>query len=92
MVKIPSANAGDIKRPGLGRSPGEGNGYPLQCSRLRIPWTEEQQAIVHRDAKSWTDRSSLAYPHVVIRGEDIIFHKNGVAISLGRIFWDKVSV
>ena len=24
--------------PGLGRSPGEGNGYPLQCSAWRIPW------------------------------------------------------
>ena len=27
--------------PGLGRSPGEGNGYPLQYSCLRIPQTEE---------------------------------------------------
>ena len=26
---------------GSGRSPGEGNGYPLQYSCLRIPWTEE---------------------------------------------------
>jgi len=25
--------------PGLGRSPGEGNGYSLQYSGLRIPWT-----------------------------------------------------
>ena len=27
--------------PGPGRSPGEGNSNPLQCSRLEIPWTEE---------------------------------------------------
>ena len=27
--------------PGLGRSPGEGNGNPLQYSCLEIPWTEE---------------------------------------------------
>ena len=27
--------------PGLGRVPGEGNGYPLQYSCWRIPWTEE---------------------------------------------------
>ena len=27
--------------PGLGRSPGEGNGNPFQYSCLRIPWTEE---------------------------------------------------
>ena len=27
--------------PGLWRSPGEGNGYPLQYFAWRIPWTEE---------------------------------------------------
>ena len=27
--------------PGLGRSPEEGNGNPLQYSCQRIPWTEE---------------------------------------------------
>ena len=27
--------------PGLGRSPGEGNGNPLQYSCLKIAWTEE---------------------------------------------------
>ena len=27
--------------PGLGRSPGEGNGNPLQYSCWRITWTEE---------------------------------------------------
>ena len=27
--------------PGSGRSPGEGNGYPLQYPSLEIPWTEE---------------------------------------------------
>ena len=31
-------NAGDLGLiPGLGRSPGEGNGYPLQCSCLENP-------------------------------------------------------
>ena len=32
--------------PGLGRSPGEGNGNPLQYSRLRNP-TEEAGRLVH---------------------------------------------
>ena len=32
MVKNLPAMRGSI--PGLGRSPGEGNGYPLQCSCL----------------------------------------------------------
>ena len=32
-------NAGDQGSiPGLGRSPGEGNGSPLQCSCLENPW------------------------------------------------------
>ena len=38
------ANAGDRRDVGLiGRSPGEGNGNPLQysCRGQRIPWTEE---------------------------------------------------
>ena len=37
-VKDPPANAGDPGSiPGLGRSPGEGNGYPLQYSCLENP-------------------------------------------------------
>ena len=33
---------GDLgSNPGSGRSPGEGNGNPLQYSCLRIPWMEE---------------------------------------------------
>ena len=36
------AKAGDAGLiPGLGRSPGGGNGNPLQYSCLEIPWTEE---------------------------------------------------
>ena len=41
VVKNPPANAGDIRNkglfPGLGRSPGEGNGNPLQYSCLENP-------------------------------------------------------
>ena len=38
VVKNPLANAGDMGSvPGLGRSPGKGNGNPLQCSCLRNP-------------------------------------------------------
>ena len=49
MVKNPPANAGDVGlNPGSGRSPGEGNGNPLQYSCLenlidRGAW----QATVH---------------------------------------------
>ena len=51
-----SCNAGDLGLiPKLGRSSGEGNGYPLQYSSLedsmnRGAWW----AIVHEVAKSWT--------------------------------------
>ena len=37
-VKASAYNAGDPGSiPGLGRSPGEGNGIPLQCSCLENP-------------------------------------------------------
>ena len=54
--KESACNAGDLGLiPGLGRSPGEGNGYPLQCSGLensmdRGAW----EAAVHGVTKSWT--------------------------------------
>ena len=38
MVKNPPASAGDaLLIPGWGRSPGGGNGHPLQCSCLGSP-------------------------------------------------------
>ena len=38
VVKNLPANAGDLSLiPGSERSPGEGNGNPLQCSCLEIP-------------------------------------------------------
>ena len=56
MIKKPLANAGDLGSiPGSGRSPGVGNGNPLQYSRLensmgRGPW----RAAVHGVEKSRT--------------------------------------
>ena len=41
--------------PGLRRSPGEENGYPLQYSSLENSMDREaQQAIVHGVTESWT--------------------------------------
>ena len=40
--------------PGLSRSPGEGNGYPLQYSYLENPMNEGAWGTVHRVTKSWT--------------------------------------
>ena len=56
VLKNPPANAGDMGSiPGSGRSPGEGNGNPLQYSCLenpmdRGPW----KAAVHGVAESET--------------------------------------
>ena len=54
MVKDLPANAGDLGLiPGLGRSPGEGNGDPLQYSCLENPMDRgAQQATVHGVKKS----------------------------------------
>ena len=42
VVKDPPANARDTGSiPGLGRSPGEGNGNPIRVLAWEIPWTEE---------------------------------------------------
>ena len=41
-VKVSASNAGDLGLiPGLGRSPGEGNGNPLQYSCLENPMDRE---------------------------------------------------
>ena len=52
--KNPPANAGDAGSiPGLGRSPGEGNGNPLQYSCLGNPMdTGAWRAIVYRVTES----------------------------------------
>ena len=53
MVKNPSADSGDLGLiPGSRRSPGEGNGNPLQYSCLGNPMDREAwQTIVHKVAK-----------------------------------------
>ena len=59
-VKASACNAGDLGlNPGLGRSPGEGNGNPLQYSCLENPMDRGASwATVHRVAKS---RTQLSY-------------------------------
>ena len=53
VVKNPPANAGDADLiPGLGRSPGQGHGNPLQCLAWRIPWTEEAGGLQSTGSKS----------------------------------------
>ena len=59
VVKNLPSSAGDIRDvgsiPGLGRSPEEGLGSPLQYSWLENPMDGGAwQAIVHRASKGWT--------------------------------------
>ena len=55
-VKVSASNVGDLGSiPGLGRSPGERNGNPLQYSRLGNPTDRGAwQAKVHGVTKSQT--------------------------------------
>ena len=59
--KASACNEGDLGSiPGSGRSPGEGNGNPLQYSCLENPMDREAWwATVHRVAKSRTRLSDL---------------------------------
>ena len=53
--KEPACNAGDPGLiPGSERSPGEGNGYPLQCSCLENPMDRGAWWTMGSAAKSWT--------------------------------------
>ena len=54
LLKKSAFNAGHLGLiPGLGRSPGEGKGYPLQYSDLE----NFMDCIVHGVAKSWTQET-----------------------------------
>ena len=60
-----ACNVGDLGLiPGLERSPGEGNGYPLHYSGLENPMNRGAwQAIVHGVTKSWPRLSIHTHPH-----------------------------
>ena len=70
VVKNLPDNAGDLRdlssNPGLGRSPGGGNGNPLQYSCLENPMDGGAwQAMVHRVTKSRTRLSDFTlYAHL----------------------------
>ena len=61
--KESACSAGDLGLiPGLGRSPGEGKGYPLQYSSLE----NSMDCLVHGVTKSWTRLSNF---HFLLDGE-----------------------
>ena len=67
VLKNSPASAGDVRDlgliPGLGRSPGGGNGNPLQYSCLENPMDRGAwQTAVHRVTKSRTRLKRLTLP------------------------------
>ena len=54
VVKNPAANADVGSVPGLGRSPGGGNGNPLHILAWRVPWTEEPGGLQSIGSQSQT--------------------------------------
>ena len=73
MVKNLPANAGNARElgsiPGLGRSPGVGNGNSLQCSSLEISKDRgARQATVHEVTKSWVQLFEHTHMHCIPQG------------------------
>ena len=71
VVKNTPPNTGNLRDadsiPGSGRSPGEGNGNPLQYSCLGNSMGRGAlQATVHSVPKSWTWLKRLKHPHAHI--------------------------
>ena len=79
--KESACSAGDPDLiPGLGKSPGEGNGNPLQYSCLENPMDRGAwRATVHGVAKSWPWLSHrhfhLLYPSVYLLSVSIVFSR-----------------
>ena len=68
-VKASACNVGDLGSiPGSGRSPGEGNGNPLQYSCLETPMDRGAWwATVHGVTKSLTRLSDFTFTFILLR-------------------------
>ena len=61
--KESACNAGDLGlTPGLGRSPGEGNGCPLQYSGLYSPWSLKEADMTEQLSLSRDERMLILIP------------------------------
>ena len=82
--KESSCNAGDLGSiPGLGRSPGEGIGYPLQCS-----WTSlVAQLVKNPPARQETSVQSLGWEDPLEKGK-----ATHSSILAWRIPWTVLSI
>ena len=80
VVKNVSANAGDVNSiPGLGRSPGVGNGDPLLYSCLGNPMDRGAwQVTVHGTTESREQLNTHTYPYPTCRSSVKILSKRGI--------------
>ena len=85
MVKNPPANAGDAGSiPGLGRSPGEGNGNPLQYSCLENPMDREAwNATVQGVTKELETTEGLSHHHHCFGCRTIMMKDSECSIGMG---------
>ena len=68
-------NAGDPgSTPGLGRSPGEGNGYPLQCSCLEKPMDKGAWWAIYPWVHKESDTAERLSIHTVFHEGCTILH------------------
>ena len=82
MVKVSACNGGDPSLiPGSGRSPGEGNGNPLQYSRLENSMDGGAwKAAVHGVAESWTRLSDFTFTfHFHVLEKEMATHSSVLA-------------
>ena len=86
-VKASACNAGDLGSiPGSGRSPGEGNGKPLQYSCPENPMDRGAWwATVHGVEKSWTRLSTHAATQPSSHKKEKVNHLNLGNMSLNQI-------
>ena len=78
-VKASAYNVGDLGSiPVLGRSPGEGNGNPLQYSCLENPMDRGAWwATVHMVTKSWTQLSDFTFTFTY----ELVYYSDYLSVS-----------
>ena len=82
--KESTCNAGDLGLiPGSGRSPGEGNGNPLQHPCLENPMNRGAwQATVHGVARVGHDLATKPPPAALNRGVILVFFRTTLRLTL----------
>ena len=79
--KVSACTAGDPGSiPGLGKSPGEGNGNPLQYPCLKNPMDGGAwEATVHGVTKSWTRLSDFTFTFTLVKAIPFILSSSVVS-------------